>query len=195
MRRWDLDRLSPAELPDGYTIRSFADGDESGWESIIADAFGREVKEGYFDERMRSDHAFRPERIFFVTFGDELVATASAWHRPQWGRDVGYLHMVGCRPSHSGKRLGLSVSLAALRHMAKDGRRSALLQTDDFRLPAIRTYLRMGFEPLLVHENQRERWRLVFKAMERPDLIERFRAAVEGPVAMPPTEQRGSSNA
>jgi len=39
------------------------------------------------------------------------------------------------------------------------------LETDDYRLPAIKTYLNLGFEPLLVHENQRDRWRNILSAL------------------------------
>jgi mycothiol synthase len=58
-----------------------------------------------------------------------------------------------------GKGLGLQVSLAALHHMANSGKEASILETDDFRIPAIKTYLRLGYKPLLIHENQAERWK------------------------------------
>ena len=73
--------------------------------------------------------------------------------------------MVAVRPAHRGRRLGYWVCLAALRRMAAEGLHRAVLRTDDFRIPAIRTYLRLGFEPVVVHENQRARWRAVFAAI------------------------------
>lgn len=58
----------------------------------------------------------------------------------------------------------------ALRKFRSDGLESAMLQTDDFRLPAIRTYLNLGFTPMIVHENQFARWVLVFAQLGlRPD--------------------------
>jgi mycothiol synthase len=66
--------------------------------------------------------------------------------------------MVAVRPGHQGKRLGYWVGLAAMHQMAREGARRAILRTDDFRIPAIKTYLRLGFEPLLTHKNQRQRW-------------------------------------
>ena len=59
--------------------------------------------------------------------------------------------------SEGGRGLGFHVSLACTHIMAAEGRTSAVLQTDDFRLPAIKSYLRLGFAPLLMHENQRQR--------------------------------------
>jgi mycothiol synthase len=93
---------------------------------------------------------------------------------------------VGVVPEHSGKGLGVQINLVALHHMVREGRRQAVLETDDFRLPAIKTYLKLGFQPVLVHENQRERWRSVFARLGRAELSERFRNLLEGPVTPKP---------
>jgi mycothiol synthase len=166
MRRARLDGLPERALPDGYSCRSFLPGDEAAWESIIGASFGWPDSAGKFDAIMRRDPAFRPKRVLFLCHGDLPVATASAWHRDGYGPHTGYLHYVGVRPERQGVRLGLHVSVACLRVMAGGGRSAAVLQTDDFRLPAIKTYLRLGFVPLLVHENQRRRWRDVRAAID-----------------------------
>ena len=41
----------------------------------------------------------------------------------------------------------------------------ARLWTDDWRLPAIKTYLNLGFEPDIEHESHPERWRAVFEKL------------------------------
>ena len=38
---------------------------------------------------------------------------------------------------------------------------SVVLFTDDHRLAAIKTYLKLGFEPQMVHDSHPERWREV----------------------------------
>ncbi|MBN1553669.1 MAG: GNAT family N-acetyltransferase [Phycisphaerae bacterium] len=155
MKRPNLNGLEPVVVPKGYSLRSFRDGEETAWETIIAESFEQTIE---FDTRMRSDPAFQPERILFITRGDTPVATASAWYMDKYGPDLGYIHMVGVLPSHQGKKLGYWVNLAALHYFAAENRKGAVLQTDDFRRAAIKTYIRLGFEPCLVHENQRERW-------------------------------------
>ena len=40
-----------------------------------------------------------------------------------------------------------------------------MLDTDDFRLPAIKNYLNLGFVPVYVGENHGERWRIIFKKL------------------------------
>jgi len=185
----DLSSVPALEPPAGYRIRTFSAGDEAAWCEIIAESFQMEAGPDCFDRMMRSDFAFRPHRILFIEHDGLPVATASAWYRPSWGRDTGYLHMVGVRPSHSGRRLGLIVSAAALALMAGEGRRRAVLQTDDFRIPAVKTYLRLGFEPLLVDENQRRRWKDVFRAIGRPELDAQFAETLCGPLFEPAPER------
>lgn len=40
-----------------------------------------------------------------------------------------------------------------------------MLKTDDFRLPAVRTYLRIGFVPEYRSEEERSAWSGVFKTI------------------------------
>lgn len=182
MRREHLDGLPEVQLPDGYTLRCYWDGDGAAWEQIIAESFGRAVEVGEFDRNIRQRDPFRPERVLFVLHGAEPVATASAWDSPGWGLDTGQLHMVGVKPGHQGKRLGYWVSLGVLHQFRTEGRRSAMLSTDDFRLAAVKIYLALDFEPVLVHETQRQRWADVFGALGGPELVEQFAAILRGPV-------------
>ncbi len=185
MARANLDDLPELQLPEGYVVRSYREGDGAAWERIVAAAFEREVQTGEFEKSMKQHKAFRPERVLFVLCGDVPVATASAWDSPGWGPQTGQLHMVGTKPEHRGKHLGYWVSVAALHQFGKEGRRDVMLSTDDFRLPAIKTYLQMGFEPVLVHENQPRRWRDVFAAIDQPGLSAKFAEILDGPVFKP----------
>ncbi len=165
MVRPNLENLEPVELPAGYAVRHFRDGDEQAWEKIIAESFNRKDNSDKFEDRMRKDTACRPERVLFITYNDEPVATASAWYKEKFGADAGYIHMVGVLPGHQGRRLGYWVNMAALQQFVAENRKSAVLQTDDSRLAAIKTYIRLGFEPYLIHENQRDRWHEIFAAL------------------------------
>jgi mycothiol synthase len=66
--------------------------------------------------------------------------------------------MVGVKKEFQGKKLGYYVSLKALLDMKERGYKACVLQTDDFREAAIKTYLRLGFDPYITHENHPERW-------------------------------------
>lgn len=186
LRRGRLDDLPPVQLPAGYGLRCYRDeSDGAAWEQIVAAAFERETEAGEFETRMKRHEAFRPERVLFAIHDEMPVATASAWDSPGWGEQTGQVHMVGVAPGHQGKHLGYWVSLAVLHQFHREGRRDAMLSTDDFRLPAVKTYLRLGFVPVLVHENQRQRWAKVFAAIGRPELAAEFAEILNGPVVEP----------
>ena len=185
MRRPDLANLPEPALPAGYALRCWREGDGAHWSRIIQVSYDCPPEHCDFAKIMHADAAFLPERIKFITCDDQPVATASAYYRASFMADFGMLHYVGALPGHQGRHLGYWVCLAALWRMREDARRGAWLSTDDFRLPAIKTYLRLGFAPLLFHDNQRERWPRVFEALGQPELAEKFAAILAGPVYQP----------
>jgi mycothiol synthase len=162
--------LPEIELAEGYAIRSSHEGDGVSWARIVGEAFNdKRFDEARFERAMRRHPAYRPDRIFFACAPDGLpVATASAYRKESFGDETGYLHYVAVCPAHAGKRLGAAVSVAALYRFRCEGLRQAVLETDDFRLAAIKTYLRLGFRPLIVHENQPARWGAIFARLVLP---------------------------
>ena len=163
MRRPNLDDLPKVELPDGYSLRTSQEGDGLHWAKIVQESFeDPSFNESRFECVMKAHAAYRPERIFFVCAADGVpCATASAYRSDLFGEDVGYLHMVGVCPSHAGRKLGFVVSLAALHRFRFEGLSNVVLETDDFRLAAIKTYFRLGFSPFMRHENHSARWTAV----------------------------------
>lgn len=174
MNRPDLKELPEVELPAGFHLETLQPGWGEAWTKIISESF-RESPETYaFDKQMASDPAFAPERIFFVVAADgSPVATASAWHKPE-EPEIGIVHYVGALQAWQGNRLGYWVSLQTMHQMVEEERQRVTLLTDDFRLAAIKTYLRLGFEPDLSHESYPERWQAIFTTLNLPELSERF---------------------
>lgn len=159
-----LDGLAGVALPEGYSVRTSREGDGIHWARIIRESFGDDsVDDSRFVREMENHPAYRPDRIFFVCAPDGLpCATASAYRATRFGTDTGYVHYVGVCPGHAGKRLGMLVTLAVLWKFREEGLGRAVLETDDFRLAALKTYLRLGFTPLIVDENQPARWESVY---------------------------------
>ena len=152
--------LPPFELPEGIRLFPFLEpGGAAVWEHIVNTAFGREMS---FDRTMRSEDAFRPERVIFLARGDQPVAVAAAWQRAKYPAGTGYLHYVGVLPEARGQALGYWVSLAALHQMRREGNELAVLETHDERIPAIKTYLKLGFVPdMESHPSYPARWEAI----------------------------------
>lgn len=149
-----LENLPPLTPPEGLELRPMAAGEEREWVRIIADSF-RDPR--YTFDGMQNDPCYAPERVWFALEGGNPVATASAWRladAPDWG----VIHMVGALRG-AGAGAGYWVVLAALHALRAEGFRRAKLTTDDFRLPAIATYQRLGFQRVLeVDVDMPERW-------------------------------------
>ncbi|BBI35481.1 GNAT family N-acetyltransferase [Cohnella abietis] len=152
MKKEILSDLPVFQCPPGYRIRHFQPGDERNWEDLIRHSFTREVK---FAHKIGDHVPSYSDRVLFICKGDQPVATATAW---ETGNGEWYLHMVGVLPDYSGKGLGFAASLAALQKMKEEGGKAALLETDDFRLPAIRIYMKLGFQPVYKDESHPARW-------------------------------------
>src|SRR5439155_6520664 len=90
-----------------------------------------------------------------------LVATASSRLVPQQYPGSGYLHWVGADPSVSGQGLGYQVTLAVLHDFAGRDLTDSVLETDDWRLPAIATYLKCGYLPEPREPVDDDRWEKV----------------------------------
>jgi len=165
MIRPNLDELPKIQIPKGYAIRTYEPGDEVHWAEIINASFGgKRSAEDTRKEIMDKPH-FAPERLFFATYQGKPVGTACAWREPPDETEVGYVHMVGVVPEHQGYRLGRLVSLCVLYSFKEQGLSRAILDTDDHRLPAIKTYLNLGFRPLYREDSHRKRWKAVLEKL------------------------------
>ena len=182
MRRPDLAGLPTLEVPERFSLRSFRDGDQAGWNRVMDLAFERELGRSDYEQEMVADPVYLPERVkLIVADAGNVVATASAWESAKHGLEHGMLHWVAVHPEYAGRKLGFWVSVAALQYSAEEGRRAGLLLTDDFRTGALKTYLRLGFQPLCTHTSHPERWRLI---LNRLGMIGQYGEALSGPLAV-----------
>ena len=61
--------------------------------------------------------------------------------------------MVGVHKDAQGMGAGKRISLAALNSLKQRGYKTAVLSSDDHRIPAIKLYLSVGFEPVILDES------------------------------------------
>jgi mycothiol synthase len=172
---WPRARLAnpPAiQLPHGYELRTFEDGDDGAWLAIqeLADPV---IPGGDFGGFLLKYHAaLLPGGLFFAfdRSSGQAVATAGAIHNTRDGMfpGGGELAWVATVPAHQSKGLGRALSAAAVRRMLDAGYESIRVGTQDHRLPAIKVYLRMGFLPYLYACNMADRWSRICTALNWP---------------------------
>ena len=151
-----------------FLCRSF-DGspeDIERWNDIVADSFGSpKGDEGTFNWVMNNHGPFEPDKFLIVEKNGEGVATLAVI--PHWEKSEGYIHMVGCRKEYQGLGIGTKLNAEAVRILFACGFRTAYLTTDDHRIPAIKSYLRAGFEPEMTEDDHAERWEKIFAEIGR----------------------------
>jgi mycothiol synthase len=148
------------------SVRTATAADAEAVARVLASAFPTEV---WDEARVRRDLTEAPDvlAVFVAELDGEVVATASARSVPERFPDQGYLHWVGADPQHGGRGLGRAVVTEVLRYLGSEGLWPVVLETDDERLPAISTYLALGFVPLYLGDDHQHRWSSVFTALHR----------------------------
>lgn len=160
MRRPNLENLPEVILPDGYELRTYQPGDEAVWGRIMDTGIGKD----WTVEKVRKDlidrPQFEPDGLFFATHQSEPVGSACAWRASAEETRTGIVHMVCVLPEHRGQRLGYILTLCTLHWFQQHDFFDAVLQTDDWRLSAIKAYLNLGFLPVYEEgEDHPARWK------------------------------------
>lgn len=108
----------------------------------------------------------------FIFHGDEMVACAAACFSEKY-KPNSVLMFVVVLSQHRGKSLGSIVTLKVMRAAQQAGFPGMILHTDDHRLPAIKTYLTLGFVPDTDWEpGAKERWGNVLNKLEGHTKVE-----------------------
>jgi mycothiol synthase len=166
MRLPELSDLPPAPPHEPfYALRAAVPADHGQLAELLSEAFG----DRWDAKRVAAE--FSPgngvEATYVVVSPAGVVATASARRLPDRYPEAGYVHYVGARVSERGRRLGEVVTRRVLVHFVAAGLDQAVLETDDFRLPAVRTYLRLGFVPEPRTPGDARRWSKVLRNLAR----------------------------
>jgi mycothiol synthase len=160
-----LENPPPLTVPPGYVLRQFEERDAESYLALLE-------LSGLAKWDRASLESFRRTRLpggFFVVehcATGAIAATAMASHSPNAHHpNGGCIDWVAAHPEHKGKALGAVASIAAVRRLIEVGYRRIYLLTDDFRIPAIKTYLRMGYEPFIWDDAMQARWDAIRRAV------------------------------
>jgi predicted dehydrogenase/RimJ/RimL family protein N-acetyltransferase len=166
---WPEGRLaSPPEpvVPAGYRLRNFEPRDEAGYIELMT----RAGFPGWDSARLACVMKKIIPGGFFVVehvASGRIAATTMATHNPREGHLYGgELGWVAGDPDHAGKGLGLATCAAVTALFLRRGYRDIYLLTDDWRLPAIKVYLKLGYEPELQAPDMPGRWQAVREKLQ-----------------------------
>ena len=161
--------VTPRPLPEGYTYGSYDRTEEQLTLWLDMNLKGQLLPENppesgnwrdWFKVTVLDYADLNPdEDIIFVIAPDGRRAASIC--AVKHGEEQGYIHMVVAHPDFRGLGIGHAMLAYALEKLEARNCTYSILTTDDFRLPAIKTYLDAGFRPVLridPDSDQRARW-------------------------------------
>ncbi len=171
MMRPHLRHIPTFSLPGGFLIRNLLSHEGETWISIWTDA------EDWKPVDLRTwetEFAHAPDdvaqRCFVVMSEDGTpVATASAWKASLEDLAVGRVHWIATRKAYQGRGIGKAMMTQVLSCLARWHDR-AILETQSYRLAAIRMYLNFGFEPDLENPSTLRAWEQIAHQLKHPSL-------------------------
>ncbi|MGN0177911.1 MAG: GNAT family N-acetyltransferase [Monoglobaceae bacterium] len=155
------------KMPENCKVVAFTELDDAvdKWLDIVQYGLtkGRETPE-YYKKVMTNYPGYNENKCFFILENGTAVATITVIC--DYKKREGLIHMVACCESVRGRGFGTLLSKIAEKVLKTEGMKTAWLTTDDVRIPAIKTYLKAGFEPDLSTEDFKKRWNKIYEKLK-----------------------------
>ena len=153
-------------LPDKYLFVTHCREYTQKWLELSG-ILGARWTEEQFEKKMLGASGIFPNGIFYLLEDSKVIATATG----VIGENrTGSLHMIAMADECRGKGLGNILCAKVVNYLLDRGMEKITLRTDDFRIPAIKIYLKLHFFPVLSDENMATRWKAVAKTIQCPVL-------------------------
>ena len=152
-------------LPAGYLLRDFQNDDKADYVKLMKSTGFNEWND---DSVIGVIEKVIPNGLFFIEHieSSEIVGTAVGTKNPtKYSPNGGELGWVAANPSHCRKGLGYILCAAVTKRFLELGYREIYLLTDDFRLTAIKIYLKLGYIPLYQIPDMKQRWKNIFEKL------------------------------
>lgn len=156
-----MDNIPVYPLPEGFSFRSYAPGDEDDWVELQsrADKFNK-IDVALFHREFGYDADILKQRmLFLLNSRDKIIATATAWFDDDYqGEKYGRVHWVAIHPDYQGKGLSKPLMSSICEKLVELGHDKAYLTTSSVRIPAINLYLKFGFVPHIITPEDKKIW-------------------------------------
>jgi ribosomal protein S18 acetylase RimI-like enzyme len=164
MYRPDLENVPWFELPEGFSLRHYRDGDRAHWariETNVGEFSTIERAEAVFDREFGANLEAMPERsLVLEADGSGPIGTTTAWWGDFRGERIGMIHWVAIVEEFHGRGLAKPLLSAAMQLLARF-HTSAFLGTQTESWRAIGLYQSFGFERVIETDAHRRGWAIV----------------------------------
>ena len=144
------------QLPRGYLLTRFKKGLEDSWADLLnASSFDSEWSINRIKDYFTCEYRLNGSAA--VTYNQRVISATFA-----------SVHYVATHPEYRGKGLSKVVCISILDYFFTEMcYKRVVLNTDDWRLPAISLYFSLGFKPIINSEPVSIRWKKIHKDLER----------------------------
>lgn len=149
----------------GYKLRLVSLEDQHSYAQTFATAFDDPSPFGDLMKQMLPDGFFVVEH---QPTGTVVAASTAAVYKKSQHPDGHSLQWVVAHSDHLRTGAGQATIAAATEVLAENAPSYSYLSTDDFRIPAVSIYLKLGWKPLLYQEDQIARWDRIFGIIGMP---------------------------
>ncbi len=158
-------------LAPGFRIRPYRPEDKDAYLQLREGSEFKGWNDSTLEDFLKSHAVTDGLLLVEETATGRLAASATAEHGSLAGPVPfpGTLGWVMTSPEFRGHGLCPAVSCAAMRKMIGCGLKEMYLLTDDFRLPAVSVYLKLGWRPWLFQDDMPGRWKDVCGKLGYPE--------------------------
>ena len=161
------------KLPLGYKFVNYSYNDEelSSWKKIVVEPpVPPFTGDEYWDFAIKGYPDLVQDKDIWLIKNpnNQTIATLTTITHAD---GTGYLHMVKMFMSERGKGIGQAMANFSIEEFRKRGINEVYLTTDDFRIPAIKTYLKSGYLPIIYTDPESDmlaRWDKIFNDINYP---------------------------
>lgn len=157
-------------LPESWSWRTYngTQADAQAWADCCRSGL-LGLKDGAeaFEVCICKSEGYSPDAVYFIEHDGVPVATITALLDEE---KIGHAHYVGAKPEVRGMGVGGWLNQIVQADLWQRGCVKAYLTTDEFRVPAIKSYLSAGFLPVEYDVEMDQRWSRLLRSLERPNV-------------------------
>jgi mycothiol synthase len=152
------------KVPDGYSLKTYKSQYKERLLSLYKNV-------GLIDDPLDLENALHlavPDGVILL-FHDNTNAIVAAFMARHISNNRypcgGRLDWLAVDPGHRSQKLGYIVTCKAIDRLYEIGYQKIYVTTDDFRVPAIKTFMNAGMVPNIYSDGMDERWQQVIRGM------------------------------
>lgn len=157
-------------LPEGWSLRTYngTEADAQAWvDCCRRGLLGRRDGIEAFTNCIVNAKGYSPDAVYFIERDGVPVATITALLDEE---KIGHAHYVGAKPEARGVGVGGWLNKIVQADLWRRGCVKAYLTTDEFRVPAVKSYLNAGFLPVEYDVEMEQRWSGLLRFLDRPNV-------------------------